>query len=141
MTLLLSLCLIAFAGLFHAYWALGGRVGYSVSLPQREDGAPVMAHRLGWWRPAAGGIALCLAGLGWLLAGREGYVPVPLPERLVRLFLLVVGTAFVARALVPNRYVGLFKTLRGTRWAKYDTRLYSPLFLTLGLLILWQARA
>jgi len=52
--------------------------------------------------------------------------------------LLLVGTVFVARALVPNRYVGFFKFLRTTRWAKYDTRLFSPLFLILGLLIFSQ---
>jgi hypothetical protein len=57
----------------------------------------------------------------------------------VRIALLLVGAAFVARALVPNRYVGFLKAVRTTRWAKYDTRLYSPLFLALGLLILWQA--
>jgi hypothetical protein len=48
----------------------------------------------------------------------------------------LAGTAFVARALVPNRYVGFFKRLRSTRWARYDTRLYSPLFLLLGSALL-----
>ena len=62
----------------------------------------------------------------------------PLPGALARTALLAVGIAFVARALVPNRYVGFFKFLRTTRWARYDTRLYSPLFLILGLLILAQ---
>lgn len=44
--------------------------------------------------------------------------------------------ALVARALVPNRYVGFFKTLRTTRWARWDTGLYSPLFLVLGLALI-----
>jgi len=139
MALLLSLAIIAFAAGFHALWAAGGRTGYSVSLPQRPDGAPVMAHRLPWWRPAAGGVALALAGLAWLLLARAGHLPSPLPPGLLRLALLAAGAAFVARAILPNRYVGFLKTLRSTRWARYDTRLYSPLFLALGLLILWQA--
>jgi len=54
----------------------------------------------------------------------------------VRVLLLIAGGALVARAIVPNRYVGLFKTLRTTQWARYDTRLYSPLILLLGGLIL-----
>ena len=139
MPLLLSLAIIAFAALFHIHWALGGKRGYSVSLPQRADGAPVMAHRLSWWRPAAGGVALCLAALALLLLAEAGQVQLPVRRGLVRLALLGVGAAFVCRALIPNRYVGLFKSLRTTRWAKYDTRLYSPLFLILGLLIVWQA--
>jgi hypothetical protein len=139
MALLLALAIIAFAAAFHAWWALGGQLGLSVSLPQRPDGTPVMAHRLPWWRPAAGVIALGLVALAALLLAEAGHVRLPLPDGLVRIALLCVGAAFVLRALVPNRYVGFFKGLRTTRWAKYDTRLYSPLLLLLGLLLLWHA--
>ena len=135
MPLLLALTIIAFAAAFHLHWALGGRVGFQVSLPQRPDGAPVMAHRLPWWRPAAGAVALGLAALALLLLAYAGHLPLPLPRGLARAALLATAAAFVARALVPNRYVGLFKSLRTTRWARFDTRLYSPLFLLLGLLV------
>ena len=141
MALAAALTIIAFAASFHLYWALGGRVGYSVSLPQRPDGVPVMAHRLPWWRPAAGAVALGLLALAALLLAHSRRLPLPLPERLAEAALLATGLAFVARALVPNRYVGFFKTLKGTRWARYDTRLYSPLFLLLGLLLVRQALA
>ena len=140
MALVLALAIIAFAAAFHVLWAAGGRLGWSVSLPQRPDGHPVMAHRLPWWRPTAGAVALGLACLAWLLLAEAGFLPLPLPPRQVRIVLLCIGAAFVGRALIPNRYVGFFKTFRTTRWARYDTRLYSPLFLILGLLILWQAR-
>jgi uncharacterized protein DUF3995 len=139
MILAVSLAIIAFAAAFHAYWALGGNLGHAVSLPQRPDGTPVMADRLPWWRPAAGVVALLLVVLALLLLGREQLLPLPLPTELQRVALLIAGCAFVARSLVPNRFVGFFKSLRTTRWAKYDTRLYSPLFLLLGVLILVQA--
>lgn len=139
MALALSLAIIAFAAAFHLYWAFGGRLGYSVSLPQQPDGRPVMHHRLPWWRPAALGVAIALAVLAAILLTHAGRGTSPLPDGLTRLALMAVGIAFVARALVPNRYVGFFKFLRTTRWARYDTRLYSPLFLILGLLILAQA--
>jgi hypothetical protein len=141
MPLLLALAIIAFAATFHLYWALGGRVGYSVSLPQRPDGAPVMAHRLSWWRPAAGAVALALAALALLLIAYSGHLPLPLPlpRGVARVALIAVAAAFAARALLPNPYVGFFKSLRGTRWARFDTRLYSPLFLLLGLLLAWIA--
>ena len=139
MLLLLALTIIAFAAAFHLHWALGGRLGYSVSLPQRPDGSPVMAHRLPWWRPAAGAVALGLVALALLLLGHAGHLDLPLPPPLARAALLATGGAFVARALVPNRYVGFFKSLRGTRWARFDTRLYTPLFLLLGLLLVAQA--
>lgn len=140
MALILALAIIAFAAFFHGLWALGGRLGWSVSLPQRPDETPVMASRLSWWRPAAGAVALGLACLAWLLLADTGLLALPLPPPLVQGALLCIGVAFVGRALVPNRYVGFFKSLRTTRWAKYDTRLYSPLFLILGLLIVWLAK-
>lgn len=140
MALAAALTIIAFAAGFHFYWALGGRLGHSVSLPQRLDGSPVMSHRIGWWRPAAGGVAVGLTGLALLLLAVSGRLSLPWPRLPLRVALLCVGVAFVARALVPNRYVGFFKAVRGTRWARYDTRLYSPLFLLLGLLLIWQAR-
>ena len=139
MTLAVALAIIAFAAAFHIHWAVGGRLGLSVSLPQRPDGTPVMAHRLPWWRPAAGGVALGLIGLALLLLARAGHLQLPLSRELVRFGLMLVGVAFVARALIPNTYVGFFKALRTTRWAKYDTWLYSPLFLVLGLLTGWHA--
>ncbi len=40
MRLLLALGIIAFAAAFHLHWAVGGRLGLSVSLPQRPDGIP-----------------------------------------------------------------------------------------------------
>ena len=140
MALVLALAIIAFAAAFHANWAVGGRLGLSVSLPQHPDGTPVMAHRLSWWRPAAAAVALGLACLALLLLAQAGHLGLPLPGQLAQIGLLCVGLAFVGRALIPNRYVGFFKALRSTRWAKYDTRLYSPLFLILGLLIIWLAK-
>ncbi|HEY0313865.1 MAG TPA: DUF3995 domain-containing protein [Allosphingosinicella sp.] len=134
-----ALAIIAFAAAFHLHWALGGRTGYAVSLPQRADGSPVMAHRLSRWRPAAGAVAVGLVALALLLLGHAGRLPLPFPVGLARGALLAVGAAFVARAIVPNRYVGFFKSLSGTRWARYDTRLYSPLFLLLGALLVAQA--
>jgi hypothetical protein len=139
--LVFALAIIAFAAGFHLLWALGGQLGLSVSLPQQADGTPVMAHRLPWWRPAAAGVGLGLICLALLILARAGHLELPLPPGPVRALLLCIGVAFVCRALVPNRYVGFFKTLRTTRWAKYDSRLYSPLFLVLGLSVLWLATA
>ena len=133
MILAVALAIISFAAAFHLHWALGGHLGFSVSLPQLPDGTPVMAQKLSWWRPAAGGVALSLICLVLLLLARTGHLQLPLSRDLVRLGLVCAGVAFVARALIPNAYVGFFKALRTTRWAKYDTRLYSPLFLVLGL--------
>ena len=130
--LIVALAIIVFAAAFHLHWALGGRLGFSVSLPQRPDGDPVMAHRIGWWRPVAAAVALGLLLLGALALTAEGQLALPLPPPMVRIALAVVGVAFILRAVVPTPWTGLFKRIRTTRWARYDSWLYSPLFLLLG---------
>jgi hypothetical protein len=130
--LIVALAIIAFAAGFHLHWALGGRLGFSVSLPQRQDGAPVMAGRIGWWRPAAAGIAAGLVLLGALAVAVGGHLALPLPPGIAKAALIVAGAAFILRALVPTPYTGFFKRIRATRWARYDSRLYCPLFLLLG---------
>ena len=134
--LIVALVLIAFAAGFHLHWALGGRLGFSVSLPQRPDGMPVMRHRLSWWRPAAAAVAAGLILLGALALAAEGHLALPLPPFMVRIALGLVGAAFVLRAFVPTPWTGFFKRIRATRWARYDTWLYSPLFLLLGAALL-----
>ena len=140
--LIVALTIIAFAAGFHLYWALGGRLGFSVSLPQRPDGVPVIPHRLGWWRPAAAAVAALLAVLAMLALAAEGHVALPVPLVLMRAALGLAGLAFVLRAIVPTPWTGFFKRIRTTRWARYDSWLYSPLFLLLGsaLLVISLAR-
>lgn len=138
--LIVALAIIGFAAAFHLHWALGGRLGYSVSLPQRPDGKPVMAHRIGWWRWAAGGIAIFLILLAGLATGAAGEIALPLSRQASRAALAAVGAAFVLRALVPTPWTGFFKRIRSTRWARYDSRLYSPLFLLLGACLIALAR-
>lgn len=136
-----ALAIIASAAAFHLHWALGGRRGFGVSLPQRPDGQPVLSHLLPLWRPAALLVALALLLLGWLVAAKAISLDHGLDPNLVDFALLATGAAFIARALLPNRYVGFFKRVRTTRWASYDTRLYSPLFLALGAALVVTARA
>ena len=131
-TLTIALAIIAFAAAFHLHWAFGGQIGYSVSLPQREDGKPVMSHRIGWWRPAALAVAVALLAVAGLAMSVVGWLNLPLSRDVQRIILAGIGAACWVRVLLPNRYVGAFKRVRSTRWARYDTRLFSPLFLLLG---------
>lgn len=134
--LAIALSIIIFAAAFHSYWAIGGKTGWSVSLPQRDDGAPVMSSMIGWWRWGALGVALGLAGLALTLLAEVGAVRFTAFAGLRHALLILFAAACIARVLVPSRYVGFFKRLTTTRWAHYDTRFYSPLFLALGLAIL-----
>jgi uncharacterized protein DUF3995 len=50
-----------------------------------------------------------------------------------------VAAVSLARAIGDLRLFGFAKRVRGTRFACWDTRLYSPLSAALGLAMLWIA--
>ena len=138
--LAVALGIIAFAAAFHLHWAFGGKIGHSVSLPQRGDGHTVLAHQIGWWRWGSAGVAIGLGMVAAMALSVAGFIQLPLPPSIARGLLVAIGVAFVLRSIVPTPWTGFFKSIRTTRWAKYDTRLYSPLFLVLGLSLIVLSR-
>ena len=67
-----------------------------------------------------------------LVAQCAGIFPGPIPPGLVRIGCWGVSAALLLRAVGEFRYVGFFKRIRGTAFARMDTLLYSPLALLLG---------
>lgn len=114
---------------FHVYWGLGGRTGAGVSLPQREDGSPAVKET------AIGALAvgLVLALVFLLVLGFAGLIQLPVPHWLLKTAIILWAAIFTLRALSWSRYFGLFKRVRNTRFARYDSLLYSPSCLLLGL--------
>jgi Protein of unknown function (DUF3995) len=121
--------ILLFGAGFHFYWGCGGRVGSAVALPQRPDGAQAFQSN------PAGAIlvALFLVGILVLVLALSGAISLPVPQRWLRLGALLLSILFLARALSWYKYVGFFKSIRSTRFAKYDTWMYSPLCLLLSL--------
>ena len=132
MAAIIALAILAFAATFHFYWALGGKRGWSVSLPQRPDGRPVLDQMITWWRAGAALVALALVAMGIMVASELGWIDRIAPAAWQRRLFYAFALAAVLRCFVPNPWTGFFKTVRGTPWARYDTRYFSPLFLILG---------
>jgi hypothetical protein len=121
--------ILALAAAFHFYWGVAGRIGSGVSLPHHEDGtAIVMKNR------AAGAVAVgvILVGVMLLVLGLASAFRLPVPQSWLRIGGALWAAIFVGRAISWSRYVGMFKRVRNTRFARYDSWLYSPLCLLLG---------
>ena len=115
--------------LLHTGWALGLGSGQVQAVPARPDGQPVF--RPGPWATLAVAGLLLLAAL--LVTQRAGLGREWIPAGLVGPGCWGVSAALVLRAIGEFRYVGFFKRVRGTAFARMDSRLYSPLALLLGL--------
>lgn len=124
---------VVFAGLaaIHVRRAFTGPGAFRAGVPTRPDGAPVLSPG----PVAALGVAALLLASGWLLLERADLgldlLPAPLPA---------IGTAGVAvvlllRGIGDFRYVGLFKRVRDTPFARMDSGVYTPLVLALAAVV------
>jgi len=115
--------------LFHLYWAIGGTVGKTESVPVTEKGALL-------FQP---GFMSCLVvGIGFLLLIFLLYLPSLdlVPERFSRGILWLVMGVFLLRVIGDFHYVGLFKKVKNTTFSRNDNRYFVPLCFLIALLIL-----
>jgi hypothetical protein len=116
-------------GLWHfsmAFSAPGTREGGAVP---SVDGKPLFVPS----RRSTIAVGVVLLLFASLVAATGGMLPrfgVPLPVLFWLSCALALGLA--ARAVGEFRYVGFFKRVRGTRFARMDTLVYSPLCLLLA---------
>lgn len=113
--------------LWHFRMAFGPMTGASGAVPSVEGKALFVPTRRSTLL-----VAVVLLLFAALVAATGGLFSLPLPA--VVLEWLSYGLAFglVARAVGDFKYVGLFKRVRGSAFARLDTLVYSPLCLLLA---------
>ncbi|HKT52493.1 MAG TPA: DUF3995 domain-containing protein [Candidatus Angelobacter sp.] len=128
----ITIAVLVLIGLLHVYWAMGGRAGITVAIPEFEGRS--------LFRPGPSltfMVALLLFFAAMVVAIQAGMIFHEKFGLMPRAATIVLALVFAARAIGDFRYVGFFKRVTGTRFAKYDTLCYSPLcaLLSLGLAI------
>jgi hypothetical protein len=123
----LVVVILAGAALMHMYWAFGGKIAGMPAVPQTH-GRPAFSPSRSGTLAGAGG----LFAAAYLVAVAGQLLPSPL-ERWARLATFGLSVIFLARAVGDFRLVGFFKRVRTSRFARQDTRVYSPLCLGLAL--------
>ena len=109
----------------HIYWASGGRWASQVTIPRREGGAALFHPGV----VATLGVALLLL-IGALI------VITPFHPQFKMILLRAIAAIFGLRAFGDFHYVGFFKRAANSPFAYWDTRLYSPLCLSIAVLAL-----
>ncbi len=130
--LALILIFLFISGL-HVYWAFGGQWGNSAVLPTRHDNAKVIMPGVIPTLTVAFGL-LCLAAIVFLNSFQFNTLQFAGLGILRKYGLWSIAAIFFLRATGDFTYVGFFKKIRNTRFARNDTKYYSPLCLLIGLL-------
>ena len=112
----------------HVYWAMGGGLDHNGVIPTFPDGQPV-------FNPGIVGTFAVAAALGifaFVTIGNLGIYDEYIPHALIKYATIIIGIIFLLRSMGDFKYVGFFKKIKGTLFAKNDSRYYIPLCLFIG---------
>ena len=114
---------------FHYYWLFGGDWGLTHVIPSKTKEAPSLAIP----KFATLIVALGLTGVGLFYLVKAELINFPIPE-LLKYGYWVIPSVFILRAIGEFRYVGIFKKIKDTNFAKADSKIFVPLCLMIGVL-------
>jgi glucan phosphoethanolaminetransferase (alkaline phosphatase superfamily) len=120
-----------FISAIHFYWAFGGKWGSDSVLPTKDDNHtkvlnPSIIPTLI--------VAFGLLGFGLFILVMSGLISFKTPQGLNNYGLWIIASIFTLRAIGDFNYVGFFKKIKETKFGKNDTKYFSPLCLTIGIL-------
>jgi len=132
-TTILSIILFlifAVLGGFHFYWLFGGTWGVDKVIPTKghemtTPSIPKFATLI---------VALVLVSFGLLYLIKPGLVQVQLPNWVNNYAYWFIPSIFILRAIGEFNYVGFFKKIKHTAFAKADSKIFSPLCLAIGVI-------
>src|SRR3954469_17936388 len=122
--------------LWHFYMAAMPGSRQSGAVPS-VDGKPLFVPSV--MATVAVGVVLLLCAA--LVAGTANLLSLGIPAFLLRWLCYALALGLFARAVGEFKYLGFFKRVQGSRFARMDTLVYSPLCVALGVgvaLVAWQ---
>ena len=131
-TIIMLVCLLlASISLIHVYWAFGGKWAVDSVIPM-QDNKPLF--KPGFFGSMIVAVLLVIA-IGVILSFIE-LLKIPfLSQTLSYYGTIALGVVFLFRAIGDFKFLGFFKKIKDSNFAKWDTRIHSPLCAFLSALI------
>lgn len=123
---IVTMILLIIMGLFHLYWAFGGKVGLDKALPTKDGVRLINPGRVLTFF-----VGTALFGLSFVAYSL--YFSAVRTDYIVYTGWLLAALFFM-RAIGEFNAVGFFKKIKSTAFAAYDTKYFSPLCMFLGLM-------
>lgn len=123
---IITIIILVIIGVLHYYWALGGEFGLDKALPTDNEGKRLLNPS----RPLTFLVGLIMLGfvvIAYLLHNNSTN-----HQKYITYVGWVLSMIFLLRAIGDFNMVGIFKKIKETEFAKYDTRYIVPLCLFLG---------
>jgi len=113
------------AGLFHFYWAFGGKIGLDSAIPTINGKAIINPGKL--LTVIVGLIILVFACIAYTLSFKD-LTLLPYSQQIIYSGWLLSGIFFI-RSIGDFHTVGLFKKIKSTKFSEFDTKYFIPLTL------------
>lgn len=130
-TILSIILLLIFSslGFIHLYWLLGGKWGLEKVIPTKDNqkttiSIPKFATLI---------VALVLLLFGLIYLFKFEFINVQIPNWIANYVYWIIPAIFILRAIGDFKYVGFFKKIKNTKFAKADSKWFSPLCLIIGI--------
>ena len=111
---------------FHFYWLFGGIWGLDQVIPTKgKDLTSLSIPKI-----ATLVVALVLAIFGMLYFVKSGITNVEIPKSydwIVNYGYWIIPSIFILRGIGDFNFVGIFKKIKDTKFAKADSKIFSPL--------------
>ena len=124
-----NVAIFFFLGALHFYWAIGGKWATDVVVPTKPTGEKLFNTSV---------LSCVVVGSGlWLMSfvhvANAGLIFVNTPFPIIRYATFAMGIVFMVRFIGDFKWVGIFKKVNGTSFAKNDALYYAPLCLFLSI--------
>lgn len=129
LTIVLSVVFLSL-GIIHFHWALGGTFGFANASPTKANGERVLNPK----KTDSAIVALGLTAFALFYIFQSGLIHLNRAEWIFKYGGWIIPLIFLLRAIGEFKYVGFFKSITETEFGKLDTRFYSPLCLTIGII-------
>jgi hypothetical protein len=122
--------LLLFAlGLLHFYWAIGGTWAIDVVVPTKPSGEKLFTTSALSCVVVACGLLL----MSFIHVVNAGLIFLKTTFPIIHYATLAIGVILLLRFVGDFKWVGIFKNVRDTEFAKSDSLYYSPLCLFLSV--------
>ncbi len=126
-TILCITLLIIFTslGFIHFYWFFGGKWGLEKVIPTKENQTSTLSIP----RFATLKVALFLLLFGLIYLVKSGLINVHIPYLMTKYGYRIIPSIFILRVIGDLKYVGFFKKIKNTEFAKADSKWFVPFFI------------
>jgi len=121
--------IFTFLSLVHFYWAFSGNMMHEYVIPEINSQKVFSPSKL---MTATIGFGLLI--FAFIILGHIGVFELLFLNNIFKYGTWLIAIIFLGRAIGDFKYIGFFKKVNDTKFAFWDTQLYSPLSLLIAIL-------